>query len=272
MKKILFSLMICIMITSITLGAFNNTRPFGTTSSLSEVQGVLDLITQGGDSSIDVVADQMTEAIWEPSGAGNSTAAYIATVSWGWPELEFGIYELGDKDNKVMMFNESTSSAGDSVLIKFDLDAGYVRTSNNDTLAVVDITYDYFERFGYYAITTVSGAAIYDAPGGNIIGYEDDYQLDPVYSEDDLNAGGFAHFLAYQGKGDIVSIGGGGTFSDLNHFYVATEAGTATDTTAEDFSDFIVQMESILPVPLPGAILLGILGMSVAGLKLRKYA
>jgi hypothetical protein len=272
MKKILFSLLIGITITSITLGDMTNTRPVGNAGSLTEVQGVLDAITQGGTSSIDVVADQMTEAYFVPSGAGNSTAAYIATVSWGWPELEFGIYELGNTGNKVKLFDESTSSPGDSVLIKFDEGSGFVRSSNNDTLAIVDISYDYFDTFGFYAITTLPGDPIYDAQGGGIIGYEPDYQLDPVYSEDDLNAGNFAHFLVYEGEGDMVTIGGNGPFSDLNHYYVASEAGTAIDTTGEDFSDFIVQMESILPVPVPGAILLGILGMSVAGLKLRKYA
>jgi hypothetical protein len=31
-------------------------------------------------------------------------------------------------------------------------------------------------------------------------------------------------------------------------------------------------VESVVPIPLPGAVLLGILGLGVVGLKLRKYA
>ncbi len=39
-----------------------------------------------------------------------------------------------------------------------------------------------------------------------------------------------------------------------------------------DYSDFVVMMESVTPVPVPGAVLLGMLGLSAAGIKLRKYA
>ena len=39
-----------------------------------------------------------------------------------------------------------------------------------------------------------------------------------------------------------------------------------------DYQDMLVLIEGANPVPVPGAILLGILGLSVAGVKLRKYA
>jgi len=38
-----------------------------------------------------------------------------------------------------------------------------------------------------------------------------------------------------------------------------------------DYTDMVVMVESVM-VPVPGAILLGMLGLSVAGVKLRKYA
>jgi hypothetical protein len=51
-------------------------------------------------------------------------------------------------------------------------------------------------------------------------------------------------------------------------YIVCFDPGTA-DT---DFQDMVVLIEGANPVPVPGAILLGILGLSVAGVKLRKFA
>ncbi len=260
MKQIFFSFLIGIMITSIAaetaLGAIiNPNRPWGTTASLNEVQTVFTAI----GSSLDPVADQTGYGYFEPAGAGNSTAAYIATVSWGWPELEFGIYDLDDPTNMVKLFDESLLSAGDSVLINFSQTLNSIVVSDVDTLVVVDST-TYFREFGFYAITTTS--------------VNPETTIGPFYSEDSLNPGGWARFLTYEAKGDMVTIGGEGPYNDAAHWYIATEAGSygAGTTWGADFSDFIVQMQSIVPVPVPAAILLGILGLSVAGIKLRKYA
>jgi hypothetical protein len=230
-----------------------NTRPFGSVASLTELQGVFDDI----GSTINAYNDQSPYGYFVPTGAGNSTAAYIATVSWGWPELEFGIYELGNTANTVQLFTQSTATPGDSVAIVFNQGAGTVTTVNLETWTMIDQTTDYFQTFGFYAITTMDTGV-----------------MGPFYSEDALNAGGFARFLTYESKGDNVTIPNKGTFNDLDHWYVAAEAGyyPTGDTTDGDFSDFVVQMESIAPVPVPAAALLAFLGLGAAGLKLRRFA
>jgi len=40
----------------------------------------------------------------------------------------------------------------------------------------------------------------------------------------------------------------------------------------DDFQDFVVQVSRVAPVPVPAAVLLGFLGLSAAGIKLRKFA
>ena len=212
-------------------------RPFGSTASLSELQGVFNSI----GSTIDAANDQTDEALFEPTGAGNSSATYIATVSWTWPELEFGIYNMDDSSQQLAMFNEATVAAGDSVWLTFreDLDLVVVSDNSNPLAPVVLGSTTYFKEFGFYTITDT---------GSETIG--------PYFSQDSLNPGGFAHFLTYEGKGDLVTIGGVGAYNDIAHWYIAAEAGTSIDTTDEDFSDMVVQMESITPIPEPASLIL----------------
>ena len=75
--------------------------------------------------------------------------------------------------------------------------------------------------------------------------------------------------LTYEGKGDLVTIGDAGTYPDQNHWYIATEAGAyyGSDPTVGDYTDMVVQMESITPsevVPEPGSALL--LASAAAGM------
>lgn len=221
-------------------------RPWGDAASLSGLQGVFD----GIGSTIDVVNDQTAESLFEPTGTGNSVASYVATASWGWPELEFGIYNMDDPGQRVSMFFDSGASAGDSVVVQFDLGANYVRVVDLASLTVLSST-SYFKEFGFYALTTT-----------------DTGTAGPYFSQDDLNTGGYAHFLTYEGKDDQVTIGSSGTYSDIDHWYIAVEAGTTIDTTNSDFSDMVVQMESITPIPEPAT--MGLISLFVGGLYFKR--
>ena len=260
MKQIMFLFLICIMIISIaaetTLGGLitNPNRPWGTSSNLTELQTVFSDI----GSTIDAVTDQTGYGYFEATGAGHATTTYVATVSWFYPDIDFGIYQLGNTSNKLEMFSlDSPVGVGDTVYMQFNEGADYVRIVDADSLVILAQT-TYFKEFGFYVIGT-------------------DHQQQPIgpyYSEDALNPYGDAHFLTYEAKGDDVEIGTQGTYNDVGHWYIASETDIPTNRTATmgDFSDFVVQVESIRPVPVPAAVLLGILGLGVVGLKLRKHA
>jgi len=263
MKKILLSILIGLLVTSIAsqtaFGDMTNTRPFSNASNLSELQATFNGI---GATSIDVVNDQTPFGYFEPTGAGNASAAYVATVTYYFPDLEFGIYDLDDTSNRLLLFSKATQNPGSSVSIVFSSGAGTVEVKDlTGSLGTIDSTNQYFQNFGFWARNP-------DTTEGYL------------YSEDDLNPGDYARMLTYESEGDEVTIPVKGTFNDENHWYVAVEAGdysgyggnVLTPGDPGDFTDMVVQMESIKPVPVPGAILLGLLGLSAAGIKLRKFA
>jgi len=255
MKQIFFSFLIGMMITSIAaqtaLGGLFNPRQWGSAASLNELQvQVFDSI----GSSINAYGDQSVYAIFEPMAGGSSSSTYIATISWYYPDIEFGIYEYGDTSTKLKLFNESTATVGDSVTFEFNQAGNWVKSY--DAGGLIDQT-TWFGDFGFYAIGT-------------------DHQQNPIgpyYSEDNLNPYNDAHFLTYEAKGDVVTIPNKGTGSDAGHWYVASETDIPSNRTVNgDFTDFVVLVESIIPVPVPAAVLLGVIGLGVAGWKLRKYA
>jgi hypothetical protein len=232
---------------------WNENRQWGSESSLSQLQGVFDDI----GSTILAYGDQTNYGIFEPTSASTSQIFVTAAVTWGYPDIEFGIYEYGTPGNMLPIFTLSDApTAGDSMTIKFNQGLDYVQVVG-DSGVVAETTY--FKQFGFYSITTTNLDPL--------------TILDPYFSEDELNPYGDAHFLTYESKGELVNIGGTGLYNDIAHWYIAAECDIPTNrTTGADFSDFVVQVESIRPVPVPGAILLGILGLSAAGIKLRKFA
>jgi hypothetical protein len=228
-----------IIVASSTQGAI--VRPYGSVASMSEVQGVFDSI----GSTIDAFNDQSTEAFFEPTGTGSSVGSFVASVSWGPTsfDVEFGIYDLLNPSQTVAMFNWANApSPGATVVLEFDEGNNWVRSVDIDNIALYDQSDYYFKDFGFYVSSDFGGGT--------------------WYSNDDLN-GGYARLLTYEGKGDTVTIGTEGTYNDTGHWYVAAEAGNyddlGGDTSTGDFSDMIVQMESITPsdvVPEPGSVLL----------------
>jgi hypothetical protein len=248
-RKLITGAAVLVLLFAVIGNVQGSLRPVGDSGTLVELQGAFD----GIGSTIDAVNDQTTEDAFLPTGAGNASAAYVATVSWNWDELEFGIYNLLDPSEKVTLFSESVANPGDSVSLKFDEGNNYVVSldTSDPFLPVVIDSADYFSDFGFYAIATTPSE-----------GY--------LYSQDFLNYGNYARMLTYEGKGDLVSIGTVGTYPDNDHWYVAVEAGnygTLDPTDVEglepgDYTDMVVQMESITPsdvVPEPAS--LGLLGL-----------
>jgi len=212
---------------------------------LSSLQNVLDSHTQGGVSSVDVNTDYLDDEMdssWRITATGGSVATIVIELAAYANLNEFGVYDPYDPTKKVTIF---TGSEGEgamatlSILLDGSVVLNTVDTGVNFTSFV----------FGYFLKTPNSDPNVY------------------FYSDSSLNADGYDHMLAYQGKDvdyfspdpDVYPYG---LWSD-QEFVLAWEdlPGNSSDG---DYDDFVVMVESVDPIPEPATMLL--VGASLLGI------
>jgi hypothetical protein len=217
------------------------------------LQGVLDGITLApvaGSSSVNVLTDEIADALdsyWVTTASGTGSATMIIEIAGYAGTNTFGVYNSGVY---VQLFGGS-AQAGDIVSVSIKTD-GSVYVNNVDTGTDFAST-----AFGFYLDSRA-------APGNN----------DGLWHSDtSLNADSTDHMYAYQGKDiDTVQLHSSipaGLWTD-NEYVLAFEDLNFDIGADADFTDMVLMVESIVPVP--AAVLLGILGLGVVGLKLRKHA
>jgi hypothetical protein len=218
----------------------------------ASLQGVLDGITTApvaGDSSVDVTTDAIIDGAdkhWSITAAGGSVATMIIEIAGFAGNNTFGVYDATNSAVSVELF-DGAAAQSDQVTLSIKVD-GSVYVDN------VDSNVDFAGKwFGYYLDATKDGQSIW-------------------YSDTGLNSDQMDHMAAYQGTNtDTVQIVGYFPALWTDNEYILAFEDLDASTTDGDFSDMVVMVESVV-VPVPGAILLGILGLSAAGIKLRKFA
>jgi hypothetical protein len=217
----------------------------------ANLQDVLDNITTAptsGVSSIDVVNDPIAEGQddqWRITAAGGSIATMIIEVA-GWAGTNtLGVYDFFDTSKTVELF-AGAATDGDQAILSIKAD-GSVFVNLADT--GVDFSGVWF---GYYMDSSS------ESEGGM------------WYSDTTKNADSLDHMVAIQGQNvDTVQLPtlAPGLWTD-NEYVLAFE-DKAAQYSDRDYDDLVIMVESVV-VPVPGAILLGVLGLGAAGLKLRK--
>jgi hypothetical protein len=217
------------------------------------IQEVFNSITVGpnpGVSSVHDPADRIvegTDSYWSIQGTGTSAATVLIELAGNAPFNSFGVFDEANPQNFVQIF-AGAAVQGDQAAISIKADGSIY-------LNFVDTGKDFAANlFGYYLDT------------GNL-----NQNLNRFYSDTTLNGDQVDHMYAYQGKGDTIQIP-----SLAQGKWSADEYALAFEDTQGggdmDHNDFIALVESVNPVPVPAALLLGFLGLGVAGLKLRRFA
>jgi hypothetical protein len=211
--------------------------PFG--DGGAALEKVFNSIATDGDNDVEV-GDYMnddSDSCWSITATGGSVATMIIEVAGFAEDNIFGVY---NGDEYVTLF-EGSATAGAQVLLSLKAD-GSVFVNLADT--GVDFAGD---SFGYFLNSPAS-------EGGGL------FHSDTSLNDDDLD-----HMLAYKGIGEELQLPGYAPGSWTPNEYIL-----AWDTGLDplNYTDFVVMVESVEPIPEPGTVfllgagLLGLLGLT----------
>lgn len=242
-----------------------------TVVSTNSLQGGLNGITQGG-SFFDVNDDQYNpDEVWNITSSGGSISRLVFEFASFENSAQFGIYDVKDKDNKLMIFNgDSCGTADNSCTPQLNFQTTANLTGSVYTSLLVDSTDP--------SNPTVTSASATFASAD--FGYYLSSEQGTFYSQSSLNTdvandaheNTTDHMIAFRGDDSLqIDINDNGdtnytpdysTFS-TGEFILAWE-DLRFPSSDYDYSDMVVLVESVLPVPEPGT--LALIGLGLAGL------
>ena len=206
------------------------------------LQDIFDAVSS---PSINVIDDQFDKAVFTNSGTGSALFAVVAKAGDRSGNSQFGIYNYLSPTTKVVIFDSTDgiqSGVSDMARVSFKANGDIaVLTASGSTVVTSGFG---VHKFGFYI----------DVLDDN------DVVLETLYSEDSRN-GGDARALIFRGDnaGSFQTPGSlAGTFTD-SEFVIAFDDGredAATGVHPDDFADFVVISQSVVPVPEPSSIVL----------------
>ncbi len=232
------------------------------------LQSIFDDFTVGGDSSIDVESEYLSDeadSYWKQTATGQSAVTMIIEVAGFSGTNKMGIYDAANADKKVELFDGSDAPgmANGGQLVFSILDDGSVWLNN-----MIDSGVKFSSStFGFY----LDSSEGYHEGGG------------VFYSDTSLNPDATDHLAVYQGNNlDYVRLTedkpeAGLKWTDQEFILAWEDLGARMPSYSDqDYNDLVLMIESVdptVPVPEPGTLLLlgsGILAFVACARRQRK--
>jgi len=259
---------------SLSFGDPLNPRPAFDEATLSDLDDAFDNIATDGDYDIDIVDNQMSAAFFKATSNGLANASLVLKgMPYGDDDgpidlpdgFKFGLYKASDMTEQLVIFDTDDGDIGGEYQVSLQFkDLNSDGTIDARAFVPAEAAHstvnDFGTVFGFFLTVT-------DANRGETT----------YWSEDSKNSD-VIHFLAYPSNGDeTVDLGipGVGSGPDSAHYYTAWETSNTDNigsTNVPDgfFTDWIVQFESITPVPEPGTMAFVLAGAAGAAIRRRR--